>query len=149
MATGTGRTNPNANSGTPAQDRAIAEVVLIVREILEVEEALGPLLRRREELEKELGERVTVGSGAGIPPSRVGALSALSIVFPLPPTFPQVAALAETAMGTAAVGVEGVANRMIEKSNPFACPFQGCRYEAISEEDLADHIAGCQPEDAG
>jgi hypothetical protein len=44
--------------------------------------------------------------------------------------------------------VEEVPNKMRPKANPLECPF-GCGYDAMSEDDLSDHVAGCQPNDAG
>jgi len=117
---------------SPAYDRATAEVISIVRELLEVEEQLSPLLARKEELEIALEPWISMEA--------VGVESAFERLVRRKP-----AAVAAT---IPAPSDDEPPNRMKPKANPMECPFD-CGYEAISQNDLADHVAGCQPLEAG
>lgn len=110
-------------------------MIAIVREILDVEEQLQPLQRRRAELEEQLapwinGDEITVKELT----EAAGELKRLQQPTAPPP-----------AEDVARVAPQ---SRMVQKANPLLCPFSGCNYEAMNADDLEDHVAGCMPNDA-
>jgi len=110
-----------------AMDRATAEVIEIVRELLDLEERKG-------QLEAALAKYIN----ADVDVQWMRPLRAIHTHI-------------DDATGkiTTTEIEEGTPNRMVSKPNPLACPFSGCNYQALSQIDLTDHIAGCQPNDTG
>lgn len=115
-------------------DRATGEVISIVRELLEVEEQLAPLEKRKAELEAQLEPWINVEGG--VVQQRVEGKLKEAYESMAPKVF----------AGT--TEPDAPPNRMTQKANPLQCPFSGCNYVALSKADFADHIAGCQPNDA-
>lgn len=116
--------------GSAALDRATAEVIEIVRELLDLEE-------RKRELEAALQKYID-------PDTDVSAILGRKLTKAYNSTVER-----ETANPAEVKLEEGPPNRMTKKSNELACPFSGCNYIALSKVDFADHIAGCQPNDIG